>query len=365
MPSSVNKQSLSPRRARPLADRLLDWYRREARDLPWRRTRDPYRIWVSEIMLQQTRVESVLGRYERFLARFPDVRSLAAADEKEVLAEWAGLGYYRRARQLHAAARQVVESGGELPTSSAALRLLPGFGRYTAGAVASIAFGEEVSAVDGNVERVLARLLALESDPKRGPGAEVIRESATRLLRGRPPSELNQALMELGATICTPTAPRCPSCPWTRSCRARQQGVVELLPRRSPRPQPLDVACYAAVARRGAALLWRRRGPEEHNAGLWELPTTVWHGGEPDAARGERDLRALGESLQRGWKVGPPLTEVRHGITRHRIRVVAREVVDCDAAAAGDLAWAEAPEAERWGLTAAARKLLRRLPTLL
>ena len=157
---------------------LLRWYDANRRDLPWRRTRDPYAIWISETMLQQTRVETVIPRYLGFLRRFPDLASLAAADESEVLAEWAGLGYYRRARQLHAASRQLMDNGGEFPRSAAALRLLTGFGAYTAGAVASIAFEEPIRAVDGNVERVIARLLALPEDPGKGEGARTVRAVA-------------------------------------------------------------------------------------------------------------------------------------------------------------------------------------------
>lgn len=357
--------ALTRARARTLAGSLVTWYRGHARDLPWRHRRDPYAIWVSEVMLQQTRVEAVLGRYEAFLRRFPDLASLAAADPSEVLAEWAGLGYYRRARQMHAAAQTIQREGGSLPRSAAALRLLPGFGAYTAGAVASIAFDEPVPAVDGNVERVIARLLALSGDPARGEAARVVRASAAHLVEAQPPSELNQALMELGALVCTPRAPRCPECPWRRSCAGLATGAPESFPRKPPRREVVPVAAYAAVHRDGDRLLWRRRPEGGHNAGLWELPTTEWHGGDPDPARARDLLVALGRGLDLAWEVGDPVVQARHSITHHRVTVVAHEVRGPSPATAEDLAWATPAEAAPWGLTAAAGKLLRRLPTLL
>lgn len=353
-------------RLRRLADELLSWFEVSQRDLPWRRRRDPYAIWVSEVMLQQTRVEAVVGPYERFLARFPDVHALARAQEAEVLAQWAGLGYYRRARQLHAAATRIVDqAGGVFPRSAAALRLLPGFGPYTAGAVASIAFGEAVPAIDGNVQRVLSRLLALEEDPVRGSGARTVEVLARELLQGVPADRVNQALMELGALTCTPRAPRCEECPWRRSCRARAAGVVELLPRKAPRVESSVVSCYAAVVCRGQDYLWRRRPPEGHNEGLWELPTTVWHGGEPETDRSAAELRQLGESLGRRWEVGESLALVRHSITRYRVRCVGHRVEDHDSGVGEALRWATFAEAQELGLTAAARKLVEKLPRLL
>ena len=193
---------------------LLGWYRRHKRDLPWRRTRDPYAIWLSETMLQQTRVETVIPYYERFLARFPSVQALAEAAPDEVSKLWSGLGYYSRARNLHAAARKVVDGyGGELPSDVAALQELPGIGRYTAGAVASIAFDRAAPIVDGNVARVLARLLDLRDDVSAPATQQRLWAEAEALARGPKPGDLNQSLMELGALICTPRAPKCLLCP--------------------------------------------------------------------------------------------------------------------------------------------------------
>ncbi len=364
MPS---KPHFTPTRLGELATDLVDWYREHQRDLPWRRTRDPYAIWVSEVMLQQTRVEAVVGRYQQFMRRFPDIGSLAVADESEVLAQWAGLGYYRRARQLHAAARRVVEQeGGRLPRVAAALRLLPGFGAYTAGAVASIAFDQPVPAVDGNVERVISRLLALDENPKKGAAAVTVREVAQAMVLKAPPHELNQALMELGATVCTPRSPQCERCPWTVRCAGRRSGAPDRFPRVAPRKAAVDVTCYAAVARDGDRLLWRRRPPGGHNAGLWELPTTEWHGGAADPDMATQQLAALALEMGGQWKVGEPVATVRHGITHHRVSLVGYAVTASPAAYAGpDLIWATAEEARELGLTAAAQKLSRKLPPLL
>ncbi|RMF05515.1 MAG: A/G-specific adenine glycosylase, partial [Chloroflexi bacterium] len=227
---------------------LLRWYRRNGRALPWRDETDPYRIWVSEVMLQQTQVATVVPYYHRFLARFPTVEALAAASQEQVLKLWEGLGYYARARNLHRAAREIVEKwSGRLPQSGAQLRTLPGFGEYTAAAVASIAFGEPVAAVDGNVKRVLARLFAVETDVTRNPGARHIGQAAQQLLESRHPGDWNQAVMELGATVCTPTSPRCAGCPLRKWCRARQLGLQSELPRRPPRRKVPHYQVTAAV----------------------------------------------------------------------------------------------------------------------
>src|SRR2546421_11569140 len=222
------------------AQQLIAWQRRHGRHaLPWQGTRDPYRIWLSEVMLQQTQVATVIPYYQRFVSRFPDVQALARASEDEVLALWSGLGYYARGRNLHRAARRIAERGG-LPRSAAALRELPGFGPYTAAAVASLAFGEQVPLVDGNVARVLARVLRLRGD------AGEARERAWRIAPGLLPrgraGEFNEALMELGATVCTPRTPRCGECPLSLGCGPHRQGEPEALPGRTrakPRALPI------------------------------------------------------------------------------------------------------------------------------
>ncbi len=350
------------RRAKSLADALVLWYQAERRDLPWRRTRDPYAIWISEVMLQQTRVEVVRGRWERFLARFPDLPRLAGAPLEEVLAEWAGLGYYRRPRQLHAAARQVMaEHRGRLPSSSRLLRRLPGFGPYTAGAVASIAFGEAVPAVDGNVQRVIGRLLALPEDPRTAAGAKIVADTIRGLLRHGEPAILNQGLMELGAVRCLPRQPLCEGCPWSGECRAHELGNVEDYPPRRKRPSKVEVASYAAVHEVEGRFLLRRRSREAHNEGLWEFPTAPWHEGSPDAHRARRLLASLGRSLGLEWTLVEDLGTVHHTITRHRITLVPWRVEGDPVAASEDLRWVDPEGMKALGLTAAAARIRRLL----
>lgn len=210
---------------------LLEWYDREARDLPWRRTRDPYAIWVSEILLQQTRVETVLEYYPRFLEAFPTVEALARASLDHVLKLWEGLGYYARARHLHEAARRLVETNrGQVPRDPEALVRLPGIGRSTAGAIASIAFGVPVPVLDGNVRRVLCRWAAWEGDPLKAPLRERLWELASALVPAHRPGDYNQALMDLGARICTPRSPTCKACPVQKGCLGYQQGRAASLP---------------------------------------------------------------------------------------------------------------------------------------
>jgi A/G-specific adenine glycosylase len=265
---------MAPAARRAFRAALLAWYRTARRQLPWRDTRDPYRVWVSEIMLQQTRVETVVPYFGRFLERFPRLDALAKAPLDEVLLGWSGLGYYRRARQLHLAAREVVERyGGALPARAEQLRQLPGIGRYTAGAIASIAFDERVALVDGNVTRVLARFAALDDDMRSARGQAGVWALAEELVPRRDPGDFNQALMELGATVCTPTHPACGSCPLETRCQAARHGRVAELPRLAPKKPPRALACVALVARgRGGRLWLGRRVPEGLFGGLWEPP---------------------------------------------------------------------------------------------
>jgi A/G-specific adenine glycosylase len=253
--------------------RLLSWYDRNQRDLPWRGSQDPYRIWISEVMLQQTRVAAVISYYRRFLERFPHVATLAAARPEAVLAAWSGLGYYRRARALHQAAKIMVEKhGGDLPRSAGELRHLPGFGPYTAAAVASIAFGEPVAVVDGNVERVLARLLAWREIKR-----DAAWEAAQRLLAAGRPGDFNQAMMELGATVCLPGEAQCASCPLFRWCRTRGPGPAREKERRRRRQ------LHYRLAQRGKAIfLVQRRGDSSLMPGMWELPEVPVNGVPPE-----------------------------------------------------------------------------------
>jgi A/G-specific adenine glycosylase len=253
-----------------LHEDLLRWYEAERRDLPWRRTRDPYAIWVSEIMLQQTRVDTVIPYYERFLARFPTAMALAEAPEDDVLAMWSGLGYYRRARLLHAGARAVAERG-EVPRNREGLLSVPGIGRYTAGAVASIAFAEPVGLVDGNVARVLSRVLLIEEDMRKA-GMRKAETIADAIVAERDPGAWNQALMELGATICLPLHPACARCPIATSCAARAEGRQHELPVLAPKKKPEARRVQALVATRGDHVLLLRRKRDLLFGGLWEPP---------------------------------------------------------------------------------------------
>ncbi len=297
---------------------LLDWYRVNRRKLPWRTTRDPYAIWISEAMLQQTRVETAIPYYERFLERFPDVRALATAELDDVLAVWAGLGYYSRARNLRAAAQRVVgEFNGELPGDVGSLRSLPGIGRYTAGAIASIAFDRPEPVVDGNVARVLSRLRGIRDDVKKPATIRRLWQEAADLARGPHPGDLNQALMELGATVCTPRAPRCPACPVARHCEAHRDGDAEALPVQSRPAPPRPVEAVAAlVLRRGKALAVRRSAGLL--AGLWELPGGEYSGSERPSAALRRALRErVGLTVTRPRRAGV----VEHAFTHRSLRL--------------------------------------------
>ena len=273
-----------------IAAAIVAAYQLQRRDLPWRRTRDPYAVWVSEIMLQQTRVATVIPYWQRWMTRFPTVTALADAPLDDVLAAWAGLGYYRRARHLHAGARWVAaEHGGVLPSAAADLRAVPGIGAYTAGAVASIAFGEAAPLVDGNVARVLARVYAIEDDVKSSAGQRAIWDLAAKLMTARPvgadPGELNQGLMELGALTCTPTSPACLTCPLAAHCRARATGRQEELPRLPARKREADLPLLVTVAlwiEQDGQLLLAQRPATGLFAGLWELPQGA---DDADAAR--------------------------------------------------------------------------------
>jgi A/G-specific adenine glycosylase len=252
---------------------LLAWYHVHKRDLPWRRTRDPYAIWVSEIMLQQTRVETVIPYYQRFMQRFPSARALADAPLDDVLAHWSGLGYYRRARLLHEGARAVVrEHRGELPRDPLARRALPGIGAYTAGAIGSIAFDLPEPIVDGNVARVLSRLELIDTPLGERATERVLWEHAAQLAIGERPGELNQALMELGARVCTPLNAKCGACPLRAECRAHREGKVDELPVPAKKKPPKPVSLVALVARAQDDALWLTRSEGSLFGGLWGFP---------------------------------------------------------------------------------------------
>ena len=304
---------------------LLRWYDRNRRDLPWRRTQDPYAIWVAEVMLQQTQVVTVIGYYARFLERWPSVEALAAAHLDEVLKLWEGLGYYARARNLHRGAQVVArELGGRLPREPAALRRIPGIGRYTAGQLASVAFGANEPTIDANIRRVLCRLLAVRADPREPAVDAQLWEYAAAILPKGHAGNFNQALMDLGSTICVSGRPRCLLCPLTEECQAYQQGLQDEIPVRSKRKAVPHYQLAAGVVWKGGRVLIAQRKPDGLLGGLWEFP-----GGRLDDGESAEDACARQVAAETGVrvKVGPFLTEVEHAYTHFRVTV---RVFSCD-----------------------------------
>lgn len=341
---------------------LSIWFQREQRDLPWRRTVDAYAIWVSEAMLQQTRVETVLDYWPRFLERFPTIQSLAEAGEEAVLEAWSGLGYYRRARSLQAAARVMTDQhGAEFPRDLEGALALPGIGPYTAGAVLSIAHDLPVAIVDGNVERVLSRWFLLDGVRTSGPLLREAWKAARRLVEERPVSEVrprdwNQALMELGALVCKPMSPACGVCPVARHCRARAAGVAAELPRPRPKKKPIDVALEIYVAENEGAWLLERRGPDGLMAGMWQFPTV-------EALGPGLFPEQLPDAIEPALEAGHDLFSISHGITKHRIkgRVRAATCSETRIRPGPDLGWFTPPDAAELALTGMAKKILVRL----
>ncbi|MBN2579649.1 MAG: A/G-specific adenine glycosylase [Pirellulales bacterium] len=319
--------------------RMLGWFARNAQDLPWRRNRDPYAVWLSEIMLQQTQVATVVDYFNRFIKVFPDVRRLAAAEEEQVLRLWEGLGYYRRARQLHQAAKIVADQyGGVFPRDAERLRSLPGVGRYTTGAILSIAFDRPEPILEANTVRVFSRLLGYSDDPHAAAGQALLWSMAQAILPRKQSGQLNQALMELGREVCKPRNPQCEVCPVLMLCRAFRENLQAIIPR-PKRKQNIEAVREAAVVirRRGRVLL-RKRQEAERWSGLWDFPRFPL----PEVPA-EKINRAIADEVRRltGIRItlGPKLTTLRHGVTRFRI------TLDCYAAKY--LSSARTPSADR------------------
>ena len=287
---------------------LLAFYRKHGRDLPWRKTRDPYAIWVSEVMLQQTQVQTVIPRFANFLGQFPTVAALATAEERTVCEAWAGLGYYRRARNLHKAARMLVsEWHGQIPRFEADLRKLPGIGAYTAAAIASIAHSARAAAVDGNLVRVLARVFALPGRADDPALVAAVRAQAQLLVDCQQPGSINQALMDIGATLCRPDTPTCPVCPLSGSCQAFREGHPTAYPGKKIRTARKSLRIAFAWVEDKGALLLEQRPLDSLWPGLWELPS----------ASGARAKHLLAQRL--GQKLGRPLAQISHVLTHRQV----------------------------------------------
>jgi len=305
------------RSKRRIQTQLLRWFELKGRDLPWRKTRDPYAIWISEIMLQQTQVATVIPYYKNFLKSFPTVRHLARADLSDVLRVWEGLGYYSRARNLHKAARTVVTLfNGKIPDTPEDLLSLPGIGRYTAGAILSIAFNREAPILDGNVKRVVARTFAIPGDPKEAKTEQKLWEISGALIPRGHASSFNQALMELGATVCTPKAPLCLICPLHDLCKARALGTPEGYPKKVARKKIPRVEAVSAVILRNGTVLISRRPPKGLLGGLWEFPNWETENGK-DLKRALKTL--LKKEMAVNAKVGDPVGTLQHTYSHFKI----------------------------------------------
>jgi A/G-specific adenine glycosylase len=347
-----------PNAARPdrwFADQLLAWYGRAKRDLPWRRVRDPYAIWVSEIMLQQTQVATVLDYYQRWMRRFPTLRALADAAESDVLHAWQGLGYYSRARNLQRAARHVVnEHGGTMPRDVESLQHLPGIGRYSAGAIASSAFEISAPIVDGNVTRLLCRFFGLYGDTRKNPLKETLWQLAERLIPAGHVRDFNQALMEMGATCCTPKRPLCQQCPLAAQCHAHLHDAVSALPQPPVRPKITEERHIALLAHcRGRYLIEQRPSDAARWAGLWSFPNAALAEGETSQRGLQRLAKATGVKIS-GAEL---LTSLTHSITRYRIQLSAyrclvngSSVKAISAKKSGSQRWVSPAELDRYAL---------------
>jgi len=335
--------------------RLLNWYDKNKRDLPWRRREhDPYAQWVAEIMLQQTRVDTALRFYEPFLKRFPNVTALARAQEASVLKAWEGLGYYRRARYLHQAAKQVVTTdGAKIPSTAARLCDLPGIGDYTAAAIASIAFGEVVAAIDGNVARVIARLFAIEQDVRSQAGQTRVSVLARELVSPTRPGDFNQTWMDLGSMVCTPQTPSCPVCPLKRYCQGLAQGIADELPVLAKAKTPIPVRLVVGVFAQNEKLLVARDAQRGWWRGLWGFPMIERKQRTPL----QRTLRELATSCDVELTSKPARTKkVRHQLT-HRTLTFEVLVSECRPAQRGQTASIDPNVEHRWVTRAGFKKL--------
>ncbi len=362
-----SKTNLTPAVLKKFRKVLQAWYTEHGRELPWRLTHDPYRIWISEIMLQQTTVVAVIPYFERFLTRFPTIHELAAAEETEVLRYWEGLGYYSRARNIHKAARHVSLSlSGTFPELVNDLQDLPGIGRYTAGAIRSFAFDLPAPIVEANTLRLYCRLLGYDGDPRARAGQDALWNFAEELVPEEQPGRFNQALMELGSVVCTPTNPNCPSCPVSFACQAFLTNRQRDIPRPAVRPEITAVTELSVVLRREGRFLLYHRAPGERWAGLWDFPRFACDELSKSPKRQPAWIeQKLSLDLGVQVKVDELLTEIRHSVTRYRI-TLRSFLADHESGeipeAAGEYRWLTADEIHSYPLSVTGRKLAKLLP---
>ena len=359
--------NLTPAILKKFRKALQAWYAAHGRELPWRLTHDPYRIWISEIMLQQTTVVAVIPYFERFLARFPTVHELAAADESEVLRHWEGLGYYSRARNIHKSAKHVASQlNGVFPELVDELQELPGIGRYTAGAIRSFAFNLPAPIVEANTLRLYCRLLGYDGDPRSREGQSRLWSFAEELVPDDHPGRFNQALMELGSVVCTPTNPNCPACPVNFACQACLTNRQGTIPRPAVRPEITAVTELSVVLRRGDRFLLYHRAPGERWAGLWDFPRYACDELTKVPQRQPAWIeQKLSQELGVHVKVDELLTEIRHSVTRYRITLrsfLADHESGEIAVTAGEYRWLTADEIHTYPLSVTGRKLAKLLP---
>ncbi len=338
--------------------KLLAWYADSARDLPWRRTHDPYRIWISEIMLQQTTVVAVIPYFERFLARFPSVDALAAADETNVLRLWEGLGYYSRAKNLLRAAKAVVEKHhGQFPSDIEVLQTLPGIGRYTAGAIASFAFDIPAPIVEANTLRLYCRLLGYQSDPRSSVGQKVLWTFAEAVLPKTGPGRLNQALMELGATVCIPKEPRCGICPVSAHCHAFRDGTQSVVPQQKSKKVMTAITEVSIAIRRGPKYLLRRCPLNERWAGLWDFLRFEIAGDSKSV-----DTAHLTDTVRERTgliiECGSQIAELKHAVTRYRITLKCITAIRQDGRlkSGNDWKWVKPADFQKYPLSVTGRR---------
>ncbi len=350
---------------RTFRQRLLKWYERHARDLPWRQaeglTNDPYGVWVSEVMLQQTQIETVKPYFKRFLEAFPTVADLAAADEQDVLRLWEGLGYYRRARSLHAAAKQVVEDhGGQMPREVPALLTLPGIGRYTAGAIVSIAYDQPAPILEANTIRLFTRLIAYEGKPTNAAGQRRLWGVAEEVLPKKQVARFNQALMELGSLVCTPTEPKCNECPVAKLCKANAEGVIESLGPTTTKLKFTDAREAAVVVRKGSQFLIRQCAEGERWAGLWDFPRFELEA-EGSLFAAKELAKKIREQTGIACDPGGLITTLKHGVTRFRITLECYEATHTGGRLKKPARWIKPSELDDLPLSVTGRKLAKLL----